>query len=99
MCIRDRATKGVGNYFMVEAHVERVHAAPAIVVDGTDHVNPRSWQPLIYAFRHYFELATTTRRHGPRAAELLPLNLVSKPNRRSRRSASRPRRPCRHLCE
>ncbi|WP_291382833.1 flavin reductase [Demequina sp.] len=52
----ERATRGVGDYFMVEAHVERVHAAPRIVVDGTDHVNPRTWQPLIYAFRHYFAL-------------------------------------------
>lgn len=51
-----RATQGVGNYYMVEAQVERVHAAPAIVVDGTEHVNPRSWQPLIYTFRHYFAL-------------------------------------------
>jgi len=51
-----RATRGVGDYFMVEAHVERVHAAPSIVVEGTDHVNPRAWQPLIYTFRHYFAL-------------------------------------------
>lgn len=51
-----RATQGLGNYYMVEAEVERVHAAPSIVVEGTDHVNPRAWQPLIYTFRHYFAL-------------------------------------------
>lgn len=51
-----RATRGVGDYYMVEAQVERVHAAPEIVVDGTEHVDPRAWQPLIYTFRHYFAL-------------------------------------------
>ena len=51
-----KATRGVGDYFMVEAHVERVHAAPFLVVAGTEHVDPRAWQPLIYTFRHYFAL-------------------------------------------
>ncbi len=51
-----KATRGVGDYFMVEAHVERVHAAPYLVVEGTEHVDPRAWQPLIYTFRHYFAL-------------------------------------------
>ncbi len=51
-----RATRGVGEYYLVEAHVERVHAAPPVVVPGTDHVDPRAWQPLIYTFRHYYAL-------------------------------------------
>jgi flavin reductase (DIM6/NTAB) family NADH-FMN oxidoreductase RutF len=51
-----RTTPGVGDYFMVEAHVERVHASPSVVIPGTDHVDPRAWQPLIYNFRHYFAL-------------------------------------------
>lgn len=51
-----RATKGIEAYYMVEAQVERVHAAPSLVVEGTDHINPREWQPLIYTFRHYFAL-------------------------------------------
>ena len=51
-----RATPGVGDYHMVEAEVVRVHAAPEIVVPGTDHIDPRAWQPTIYSFRHYFGL-------------------------------------------
>ncbi|MGW9630205.1 flavin reductase family protein [Agromyces sp. NPDC055520] len=49
-----RATPGLGDYLMVEAEVVRVHAAREIVVPGTDHVDPRAWQPTIYSFRHYF---------------------------------------------
>lgn len=42
-------------YVLVEAEVVRVHAAPGIVADG-DHIDPRAWQPLIYSFKHYFDL-------------------------------------------
>lgn len=38
----------------VEARVVRVHAAAEVVVDGTNHIDPRAWQPLLYVFRHYF---------------------------------------------
>ena len=51
-----RATPGLGEYLMVEAEVVRVHAAPEIVVPGTDHVDPRAWHPTIYSFRHYFDI-------------------------------------------
>ena len=51
-----RTTPGVGDYFMVEAEVVRVHASPHINVPGTDHVDPRKWEPTIYSFRHYFGL-------------------------------------------
>jgi flavin reductase (DIM6/NTAB) family NADH-FMN oxidoreductase RutF len=51
-----RATPGLGDYLMVEAEVVRVHADPAIVVPGTDHVDPRAWHPTIYSFRHYFDI-------------------------------------------
>ncbi|MET7748690.1 flavin reductase family protein [Micromonospora sp. NPDC005367] len=47
-----------GDFLIVEAHVLRVHADPAIVVPGTDHVAPTAWRPLIYNFRHYFGLGT-----------------------------------------
>ncbi|PKQ16679.1 MAG: hypothetical protein CVT68_08695 [Actinobacteria bacterium HGW-Actinobacteria-8] len=47
-------TKGVGPYAMVEAEVVRVHARPNIVKSGTQHVDPRAWQPLLYSYRHYF---------------------------------------------
>lgn len=43
------------DYALVEAEVVRVHAAPGIVADG-DHIDPRAWQPLIYSFKHYFDL-------------------------------------------
>lgn len=52
-----RASPGVGDYYyMVEAEVIRVHASPDIVVPGTNYIDPRSWAPTIYSFRHYFGL-------------------------------------------
>lgn len=44
------------SFVIVEAAVHRVHADPRIVVPGTDHIDPGSWTPLIYNFRHYFAL-------------------------------------------
>jgi flavin reductase (DIM6/NTAB) family NADH-FMN oxidoreductase RutF len=38
----------------VEARVMRVHAAPELVIEGSDHIDPSAWQPLLYVFRHYF---------------------------------------------
>jgi hypothetical protein len=50
--------------------VLKVHADPAIVVPGTDYVEPAAWSPLIYNFRHYFglgaELGHTYRSQTPR---------------------------------
>lgn len=43
------------DYALVEAEVVRVHAAAGIVAEG-DHIDPRAWQPLIYSFKHYFDL-------------------------------------------
>lgn len=37
----------------VEAHVVIVHAAPELVLPGTNHIDPGSWSPLLYLFRHY----------------------------------------------
>lgn len=45
-----------GDFVIVEAQVLRVHAAPELVVPGTQHVAPEAWSPLIYNFRHYFGL-------------------------------------------
>lgn len=45
-----------GEFVIVEARVLRVHADPAVVVPGTEHVDPAAWHPLIYNFRHYFGL-------------------------------------------
>jgi flavin reductase (DIM6/NTAB) family NADH-FMN oxidoreductase RutF len=67
----ERVRTGVGGGFViVEAAVRVVHAAPEIVVPGTDHVDPAAWSPLIYNFRHYFglgpELGHTYRTQTPR---------------------------------
>jgi flavin reductase (DIM6/NTAB) family NADH-FMN oxidoreductase RutF len=52
-----RITPGVNDeYALVEAEVVRVHAAPDIVVPGTDHIDPQAWHPLIYNFKHYFDV-------------------------------------------
>jgi len=58
-----RITPGLEDYSIVEAEVVRVHAAPEIVLDGTEVVDPRAWRPTIYAFRHYFGLGAE---HGHR---------------------------------
>jgi flavin reductase (DIM6/NTAB) family NADH-FMN oxidoreductase RutF len=59
-----------GDFLMIEALVIRVHAAPELVVPGTDHIDPGAWSPLIYNFRHYFglgaELGSTFRSETPR---------------------------------
>jgi flavin reductase (DIM6/NTAB) family NADH-FMN oxidoreductase RutF len=44
------------DFLIVQARVLRVHADPALVVPGTDYVEPAAWSPLIYNFRHYFGL-------------------------------------------
>lgn len=57
-------------FLIVEAEVLKVHADPEIVVEGTDHVDPGVWKPLIYNFRHYFglgeELGRSYRSQTPR---------------------------------
>jgi flavin reductase (DIM6/NTAB) family NADH-FMN oxidoreductase RutF len=47
-----------GEFFLIQAHVLKVHADPRIVVPGTQHVDPARWSPLIYNFRHYYGLGT-----------------------------------------
>lgn len=37
-----------------EMQVTRVHAHPAIVQEGTNHIDTSVWSPLLYVFRHYF---------------------------------------------
>lgn len=58
------------DFLIVEAHVLKVHADPAIVIPGTNYVEPAAWSPLIYNFRHYFglgaELGHTYRSQTPR---------------------------------
>ncbi|MGC4173968.1 flavin reductase family protein [Demequina sp.] len=58
-----RITDGLEDYHLVEAEVVRVHADPAIVAPGTQHIDPRAWEPTIYSFRHYFGIG---QEHGHR---------------------------------
>lgn len=51
--IEDLPEDGVA---IVHARASRITADPAIVQPGTSHIDPRTWQPLIYNFRHYFAL-------------------------------------------
>ncbi|WP_350349552.1 flavin reductase family protein [Agromyces sp. G08B096] len=51
-----RATPGLdGSYLMVEAEVLRVHADRAVLDPTGQHIDPTAWNPLVYAFRHFFE--------------------------------------------
>jgi flavin reductase (DIM6/NTAB) family NADH-FMN oxidoreductase RutF len=51
-------------FVIAQTQVLRVHADPAIVVQGTSHVDPRVWKPLIYNFRHYHTLAAQVGESG-----------------------------------
>ena len=42
---------------IVEVNVIAVYAHKNIILDES-HVNPSTWKPLIYSFRHYFTLGT-----------------------------------------
>ncbi|MRG60619.1 flavin reductase family protein [Agromyces sp. CFH 90414] len=54
-----RATPGLdGGYLIVEAQVLRVHAWPAILDPTGVHIDPNAWNPLVYAFRHFYERGT-----------------------------------------
>ncbi len=51
-----RITESVDGVFaMVEVEVARVHAAEAITVAGTNHLNAEAWHPLLYAYRTFFD--------------------------------------------
>lgn len=59
-----RVTTGVEDFYaMVEAEVVQTHAAEHIVIPGTHHINPHTWRPMIYSYRHYFGLGED---HGHR---------------------------------
>ncbi|MDA8346616.1 MAG: flavin reductase family protein [Thermaerobacter sp.] len=42
-------------FAVVEVEAVRIHAHAAVVHDP-QHINPVTWRPLIYSFRHYFTL-------------------------------------------
>ncbi|CAG7605726.1 flavin reductase family protein [Leucobacter soli] len=53
--VRTASTSGSGEFGIVEAEVVRVHAERGITVDGTEHIDPEAWHPLIYAYRHFYD--------------------------------------------
>lgn len=44
---------GAGGFVTVEVEVLRVHAHEDVTIDGSDHIDPRRFRPLLYVFRHY----------------------------------------------
>ena len=42
------------DFCILETRVVQTHAHRDIVIDGTQHVDPSRWRPLLYVFRHYF---------------------------------------------
>lgn len=45
------------DFAIIEVEAIKVHAHETIILDE-HHINPKSWSPLIYNFRHYFGLGT-----------------------------------------
>ena len=55
-CRVQRVTLAVSGVFgAVECEVLRVHAHEDITVEGTDHIDPEAWHPLLYAYRHFYD--------------------------------------------
>jgi flavin reductase (DIM6/NTAB) family NADH-FMN oxidoreductase RutF len=48
--------KQLGGGVAAEVEILRVHAACDLVV-GENYIDPQKWSPLLYNFRHYFQLA------------------------------------------
>jgi len=46
----------LGGGVAAEVEVIRIHVSEEFI-EGENHVNPLTWSPLIYNFRHYFKLA------------------------------------------
>ncbi|MFI1828219.1 flavin reductase family protein [Streptomyces sp. NPDC020412] len=73
-------TAADGDFLIVEARVLKVHAAPHLVIPGTQHIEPAAWSPLIYNFRHYFGLGPELGHSGisetPRADRAAPLAIA-----------------------
>ncbi len=44
-------------FAVVEVEAVTIHAHESIIVDDS-HINPKTWSPLIYNFRHYFGLGS-----------------------------------------
>ena len=47
----------LGGGLVAIVEILRVHASEDYVEDGSDHIRPNKWSPLVYNFRHYYKLA------------------------------------------
>jgi flavin reductase (DIM6/NTAB) family NADH-FMN oxidoreductase RutF len=49
--------KELGGGLVAIVEILRVHASEKYIENGSDHINPDKWSPLLYNFRHYYDLA------------------------------------------
>jgi flavin reductase (DIM6/NTAB) family NADH-FMN oxidoreductase RutF len=49
--------KELGGGIVAIVEILRVHADESFLQDGSDHIDPDKWSPLLYNFRHYFDLS------------------------------------------
>jgi flavin reductase (DIM6/NTAB) family NADH-FMN oxidoreductase RutF len=49
--------KELGGGIVAIVEILRVHADESYLKDGSDHIDPDKWSPLVYNFRHYFDLS------------------------------------------
>lgn len=51
--------QALGGGVAAEVEILRVHASPEFVM-GENYINPEKWSPLVYNFRHYYRLDSTS---------------------------------------
>jgi flavin reductase (DIM6/NTAB) family NADH-FMN oxidoreductase RutF len=49
--------KELGGGIVAIVEILRVHADESFLKDGSDHIDADKWSPLVYNFRHYFDLS------------------------------------------
>ncbi|MBB5574292.1 MULTISPECIES: flavin reductase family protein [Rhizobium] len=49
----------LGGGLVAVVEILRVHASEEFLKDESDHIDPKKWSPLVYNFRHYYDLSDT----------------------------------------
>ncbi|MFS8110223.1 flavin reductase family protein [Rhizobium jaguaris] len=49
----------LGGGLVAVVEILRVHASEEFLKDDSDHIDPNKWSPLVYNFRHYYDLSDT----------------------------------------
>ncbi|UWU25189.1 flavin reductase family protein (plasmid) [Rhizobium sp. CB3060] len=49
----------LGGGLVVVVEIVRVHACEEFLKGDSDHIDPHKWSPLVYNFRHYYDLSDT----------------------------------------